>query len=76
MLLLKIVGLTCTDLTSFVAFVYLQHERDDNFVWALDILYGVMDDSALPNVIVTNKKLALMNAMSMVFSNATHLLYR
>ncbi len=50
--LLEIVGLACTDLTFSVAFVYLQHEREDNFVWALGVLRSVMDDNALPNVIV------------------------
>lgn len=76
MLLLEIVGLTSTDITFSVAFVYLQHEREDNFNWALDVLCSIMDDSALPNIIVTDRELALMNVISRVFSTATHLLYR
>lgn len=70
--LLEIVGLTYIELTFFVAFVYLQHEREDNFVWALGVLHSVMDDSALPNVIVIDMELALMNVISRVFLNATH----
>lgn len=74
--LLEIVGLTSTDMTFSVAFVYLQHERQDNFNWALDVLHGIMDDSALPNIIVTDRELSLMNAISRVFPTATHLLCR
>lgn len=76
MLLLEIMGLTCIDLTFYVAFVYLQHESEDNFVWALGVLRSIMDDSVLPNVIVTDRELALMNVISKVFPNATHLLCR
>ncbi len=53
--LLEIVGMTSTDMTFFVAFVFLQHEREDNFNWALDVLHGIMDDSVLPHVIVTDR---------------------
>jgi len=74
--LLEIVGLTCTDLTFFMAFMYLHHENDDNFVWTLGVLRSVMDDSALPKVIVTDKELALMNVISRVFLNVTHFLCR
>lgn len=59
MLLLEIMGLTCTDLTFYVIFVYLQHEREDNFVWALGVLRSVVNDSALPNVIVTNNDIIM-----------------
>lgn len=74
--LLKIVGLISTDTTFSVAFVYIQHEREDNFNWALDVLCGIMDDSALPNIIVIDSELALMNAISRVFPTTTHLLCR
>lgn len=74
--LLKIIRLTSTDITFSVAFVYLQYEREDKFNWALDVLHSIMNDNALPNVIVTDRKLALMNAISRVFPTATHLLCR
>lgn len=72
--LLKIVGLTSTDMTFSVTFVYLQHEREENFNWALDVLRSIMDDSALPNIIMTDRELALMNAILRVFFTTTHLL--
>lgn len=74
--LLEIVRMTSTNMTFSVAFVFLQHEMEDNFKWALDVLRGIMDDSILPHVIVTDRDLALMNAISQVFSTTTHLLYR
>lgn len=59
-----------------MAFVYLQHEMEDNFVRALDVLRSIIDDNAFPNVIVIDKELALMNGISRVFPSTTHLLYR
>lgn len=74
--LVEIVGLTSTNIIFSVAFVYLQHEREDNFNWALDVLHNIMDDSALPNVIVIDRELTLMNVISRVFPTTTHLLCR
>ncbi|XP_028082704.1 uncharacterized protein LOC114284030 [Camellia sinensis] len=42
---------------------YLQFERTDNYVWALNILRGLMDENIFPEVIVTDRELALMNAI-------------
>jgi len=74
--LLKIIEMTSTDVTFSVAFVFLQHESEDNFKWALDVLRGIINDSALPHAIVTDRDLTLMNAISQAFPNATHLLCR
>lgn len=74
--LLKIVGLTSTDMTLSMTFVFLQHEWEDNFNWALDVLRCIIYDNALSNVIVTYRELALMNAISWVFPTTTHLLCR
>lgn len=35
-----------------------------------------MDDNVLPNVIVTDRELALMNVISRVFTTTTHILCR
>lgn len=74
--ILEIVGLTSTDMTFDVAFVYLQYEKEDNFTWALSVLRDVIGDSVHPQGIVTDRDVALMNAISTVFPNATHLLCR
>ncbi|XP_028067641.1 uncharacterized protein LOC114270370 [Camellia sinensis] len=71
--LLEIVGITSTHMTFSVAIAYLQTKRVDNYAWALQTLRDLMDDSVLPEVIVTDKELALMNAIDNTFSNARHL---
>ena len=74
--LLEIVGVTPTDMTFSVASVYLMKEKTDNYTWALNILRSVMDVHFLPSVIVTDRELALMNAIEIVFPTTTHLLCR
>lgn len=74
--LLEIVGLTSTGMTFTTAFIYLQYEKEDNFTWTLSVLHNVIDDSVHPQVIMTDREIVLMNAISTVFPNATHLLCR
>ncbi|XP_028068917.1 uncharacterized protein LOC114271500 [Camellia sinensis] len=63
-------------MTFSVATAYLQIEQDDNYAWALQTLHDLMDDNDLPEVIVTDRELALMNAIENTFPNAGHLLCR
>ncbi|XP_020418037.1 protein FAR-RED ELONGATED HYPOCOTYL 3 [Prunus persica] len=72
--LLKIVGVTSTHLTFSIAFVYLSAEKEDNYRWALARLRSVMGDNSIPSVIVTDRELALMNALHEVFPGVRHLL--
>ena len=74
--LLEIVGVTSTNLTFSVAFVYLEAERVDNYTWAMEKLQSLMFFDRLPNVIVTDRELALMNAVRLVFPTTTNLLCR
>ncbi|KAJ4715736.1 FAR1-related sequence [Melia azedarach] len=76
LLLLVIEGVTSTNMTFVVALAYLESEREDNYIWALERLRSVMDDNALPAVIISDKELALMNAIARVFPTAKHLLSR
>ncbi|XP_028106022.1 uncharacterized protein LOC114305104 [Camellia sinensis] len=48
----------------------------DNYVWVLTTLRSLLDDIAIPEVIITDRKLALMNAIDKVFSTSRHLLCR
>ena len=72
--LLEIVGVTSTDMTFSVCFAYLQAEREENYAWALGVLHSVIGDGNPPEVIVTDRELSLMKAISTVFPGATHLL--
>ena len=74
--LLEIVGVTSTQMTFSVVFVYLESKREANYRWALERLKELMDGCTLTRVIVTDKELALMNAIKVVFPNAANLLCR
>jgi len=64
-------------MTFSTAFAYLEGERLYNVIWALQRFRGLfMRVDALPGVIVTDRDLSLMNAVKIVFSNATNLLCR
>ncbi|XP_058733650.1 protein FAR1-RELATED SEQUENCE 5-like [Vicia villosa] len=63
LLLLEIVGVISIKLTFSVAFAYLEHEREENFTWALKRLKELFySEKLLPDVLVTDRELALMNA--------------
>lgn len=74
--LLEIIGITSTEMTFSVAFAYVESEREDSYTWVLNRLKSMMDDGAMPEVIVTNRELALMNAIGKVFPTAKNLLCR
>ncbi|XP_058180215.1 protein FAR-RED ELONGATED HYPOCOTYL 3-like [Rhododendron vialii] len=66
--LLQIVGVTCTELTFNVAFAFIECEKAENYTWVLEKLKGMMDADALRVVIVTDRELALMNAIRSVWT--------
>ncbi|XP_058741131.1 protein FAR1-RELATED SEQUENCE 5-like [Vicia villosa] len=73
--LLEIVGVTSAKLTFSVAFAYLEYEREENLTWALDKLNELFYyEKLLPDVMVTDRELALMNAIDSVYLNVSHLL--
>ncbi|XP_073225719.1 protein FAR-RED ELONGATED HYPOCOTYL 3-like [Cicer arietinum] len=75
--LLEIVGVTSTSLTFSVGFAYLEKERQDNFIWAFEKVRMLFkSESLISKVIVTDRDLAMMNAISVVFPTSIHLLCR
>lgn len=61
--LLNIVGVTLTKLTFSVMFAYSEHEREANFTCALEKLKELFTtNKLLPKFMVTDRKLALLNA--------------
>ena len=77
MSLLDIVGVILTGMTFSAVFAYLEGERLNNTVWALQWFQGLfLKRDALPGVIVTDRHLALMNVVKTVFPDATNLLCR
>ncbi|KAL5172696.1 Protein FAR1-RELATED SEQUENCE 5 [Glycine soja] len=73
--LLDFVGVTPTGMTFSAGFAYLEGERVNNLVWALQCFRGLfLKRDALPGVIVTDRDQALMNAVKDVFPECTNLL--
>ncbi|XP_062012413.1 uncharacterized protein LOC133728965 [Rosa rugosa] len=71
--LFEIVGVTSTEMTFNVAFVYILKETEDNYTWALSRLRTLLDHCT-PSVFVTDRELALMNSISKIFPDSRHLL--
>ncbi|KAH1193992.1 PKS-NRPS hybrid synthetase [Glycine max] len=75
--LLDIVGVTPTGMTFSAGFAYLEGECVNNLVWALERFRGLfLRNDRLPVVIVTDRDLALMNAVKVVFPECKNLLCR
>ncbi|KAH1238587.1 putative protein FAR1-RELATED SEQUENCE 10 [Glycine max] len=75
--LLDFVGVTPTAMTFSAGFAYLEAERVNNIVWALERFRDLfLRHDRLPLVIVTDRDLALMNAVKTVFPESTNLLCR
>ncbi|KAL5176765.1 Protein FAR1-RELATED SEQUENCE 5 [Glycine soja] len=73
--LLDFVGVTPTGMTFSVGFAYLEGKRVNNVVWALERFRGLfLKCDSLPVVIVTDRDLALMNAVKTMFPECTNLL--
>ncbi|XP_062006092.1 uncharacterized protein LOC133723294 [Rosa rugosa] len=71
--LFEIVGVTSTEKTFNVAFVYILRETEENYTWALSRL-RILPDHCTPSVFVTDRELALMNSISKIFPDSQHLL--
>jgi len=75
--LLDFVGVTPMMMTFSAGFAYLEGECVNNVVWALERFRGFfLRRDALPEVIVTNRDLTLMNAMKTIFPECKNLLCR
>ena len=70
--LLVIVGLTCLNSTFIASYVFLKNETFNTYNWALNRFKAWMGVN--PEVLVTDRELALMNAIGSVFPSAKHLL--
>ena len=75
--LFEIVGMTSTELTFSVAFAYMESEQTYSFCWVLEKLKELFVQKDLrPKVILTDRDLALMKAVEIVFPTTQNLLCR
>ena len=67
--LFEIVGVTSTKLTYSIAiaFAFLTYERENNFIWTLEMLVGLLTSKGnMPKVIVTDRDPTLMKAVFLI----------
>ena len=74
--LLEMIGVSSTNKTFCIAFVFMNKEKISNYTWALNCLLSLMEGCLYPRVIVTDRELALMKACNIVFPVAKRLLCR
>ncbi|KAL4574569.1 hypothetical protein LXL04_021403 [Taraxacum kok-saghyz] len=58
----EIVGMTSTQKTFSIGFVFMHNEQEPNYTWALNCLKSTLDECMQPRVIITDRELALINA--------------
>nr|GMD82055.1 protein FAR1-RELATED SEQUENCE 5-like [Ipomoea batatas] len=74
--LVEMVGVTSTNMTFCIAFVFIHKENESNYNWALNCLKATIEGCITPRVIVTDRELALMKACKNVYPEAKGLLCR
>lgn len=73
----EIVGFTSTWKNYNLAAAFLSSEKEDNYSWVMSALREICDTyGETPCAIVTDRDLALMNAVEKTFPNVTHMLCR
>ena len=74
--LFEVVGVAPTGKIFTVAFVFLKNEKEDSYTWALEHLKLLIDSDDFPKAIVTDRELALVNALKNIFHSSYHILCR
>ena len=70
MSMFEIDGFTSTDLTYSVGFGFVTHEKEENFVWVLQMMRKLLKSKMnMPMVVVTDRDMSLMKAVANVFPN-------
>ena len=69
--LLNIVGITCTNQKFNAGFAFMHEEKEETYTW---VLTQFAAESVTPLVICTDRELALMNSISLVFPECKNLI--
>jgi len=67
--LLRILGITALKTTYYVGFCFMAKEEREDYIWVLQNLRALYNSLGIeaPKVIITDRELALMNAIAEVF---------
>ncbi|XP_078176422.1 uncharacterized protein LOC144569822 [Carex rostrata] len=74
MSLLDIVGVSCFNTSFYAGCAFLKNEKEEDFIWALNMFKKVLPKDTQPSVIMSDRQQAFINAVNVVFPATTHLL--
>ncbi|CAN6585902.1 unnamed protein product [Malus baccata var. baccata] len=72
--LLDIIGVSSFNTSFYSCFVFMQNEKEEDYVWARKMFSKILGVDNHPMVIITDRELALMNAIRIVFPSTSNLL--
>ncbi|XP_077246001.1 protein FAR1-RELATED SEQUENCE 5-like [Tasmannia lanceolata] len=72
--LFDVVGVTSFNTSFYSCFAFLQNEEVEDYRWALEKFNVMLGDDSQPVVIITDRELALMKAIQVIFPRAANLL--
>ncbi|KAK9734310.1 hypothetical protein RND81_04G130600 [Saponaria officinalis] len=72
--LLDIIGVSSFNKSFYADFAFMRHEKTEDYIWALEMFANVLGHDSYPSVIVSDRELALIRAIEIVFPEVTHLL--
>ncbi|XP_077220614.1 uncharacterized protein LOC143854501 [Tasmannia lanceolata] len=72
--LLDVVGITSFNTSFYSCFALLGKEEEEDYIWALEMLDAMLGTDSRPAVIISDKEIALMRAIQVVFPGAVNLL--
>jgi hypothetical protein len=72
--LCSIMGVTGVGSSFFVALAFLRTEREADYSWVLQQLSALVPGFKKPGVVITDRDLALMNALAVLFPASKHVL--
>ncbi|KAG5566439.1 hypothetical protein RHGRI_002122 [Rhododendron griersonianum] len=72
--LLDIVGVSSFNGSFYSCFAFMQKEEEGDYVWALERFKKLLGHDQQPLVILSDRELALMNAIQLVFPGTAHVL--
>ncbi|KAF7140654.1 hypothetical protein RHSIM_Rhsim06G0076500 [Rhododendron simsii] len=74
MSLLDIVGVSSFNGSFYSCFAFMQKEEEGGYAWALERFKAILGPDQQPSVILSDRELALMNAIEVVFPGTTNIL--
>nr|XP_011457306.1 PREDICTED: protein FAR-RED ELONGATED HYPOCOTYL 3-like [Fragaria vesca subsp. vesca] len=72
--LLEIIGVSSFNTSFYSCFVFMQKEEQQDYQWALEMFSKLLGDGDHPLAIITDRELALMKAIQIVFPGTPNLL--